>query len=193
MPSRYSDTGSKIRPYTLTDRELLGIGRLIRACAEIEDIINLYLCELADLPEGAAIILLGRLPASARLKIIETFSVAKGSESVRLFREAFGNDSYRDIVKARNTVAHGWLLGLTDRDEIAFQVQETHGVNQSKIMATVNGYGHQDFENLARAAEKVIPQLEAALGLGALREKRRSPDLIAHMKSQGKRKRKTKT
>jgi hypothetical protein len=47
MVARRSATGSKLLPCELSDAQLLAIGRLIRACAEIEDLVNLYLCNLA--------------------------------------------------------------------------------------------------------------------------------------------------
>lgn len=192
MPTTYSPKGSSIKPYSLTEDDHRGIGRLVRACAEIEDIINLYLCQLADIPEGMAILLLGRLPTSARLKLIEALATANGDKHRQLYREAFDNDHYRAIVKCRNTVAHGQLLGLTDAGEIAFQTHETQGIDDIKLYTTVVAFIPGTFSGLADKAEAIIPQMEEEFGLKALRETRRTPTLSPHTKSQGKGKQKAK-
>jgi len=41
------------------------IGRLVRAAAEIEDIVNEHFSRIARIPLGAAILILGRMPTSA--------------------------------------------------------------------------------------------------------------------------------
>src|SRR4051812_5383110 len=95
----YASEPSELRPYVLTDDELRGLGRLIRACAEIEDIIDLYLYRLADISEGAGKLLLGRVPASARLNMIEAFAKSHGPEPLKLYRLVFDNEHYRAIVR----------------------------------------------------------------------------------------------
>jgi len=186
MPAIYSAKGSALRPYSLTKADYHGIGRLIRACAEIEDIINLFLCKLADIPEGASIVLLGKLPSSARLKMVEAFALAHGTELTRLYNESFNTDTFRTIIRCRNCVAHGWLLGLTDDGAIAFQIQDTQGVEEAKIMTVVRAWKPGQFGQIASRAEALIPQMERALGLQALREKRRTLALDPHTKSQSK-------
>lgn len=176
--------GSKLSPYTLSDDQLLAIGRLIRACAEIEDIINLYLCDLADIGLGQAIILLGRMSASSKLKIAETLASIEGGDASAIHKECFDNDHYFDIVRCRNTVTHGILLGKDEAGLIAFQVQETLGVEGTKIMLGVNAYDERAFKAFADQAEDVIPQLEARLKLQPSREKRRTQALDPHPKAQ---------
>src|SRR5688572_18270248 len=110
MPPLYSAKGSTIKPYQLTNDELAAIGRVIRACAEIEDIINLYLYKLADIPEGSGMLLLGRMAVANRIKLLGLFAQGHGAEPKRLFKEAFDNGDFRDLIKMRNTVAHGFLL-----------------------------------------------------------------------------------
>lgn len=188
MPATYSATGSNIRPYRLTYHQLAAIGRMMRACAEIEDIATLYLYRLADLVEGTGMLLVGRIAITNKVRLIGQFAKARGPDHVRLYKQAFDNEHFRDLLKCRNTVAHGYLLGLTDSNEIAFQVQETQGFEGQKLYTTINAYGHDDFKNLARMAEGIIPQMEEALGLKALREKRQQPTLTAHIKSQPTRK-----
>lgn len=186
----YASTPSSVKPYSLSNEELLDIGRLVRACAEIDDIINLHLYNLADITEGTGIILLGRMPTSARLNLVEAFAKSKGPEQVESYRQAFGNEHYKAIIRCRNTVAHGTLMGVTDNDLVAFQVQDTQGVGDNKVITTVNAYSHDAFGQFAGQAEDIIPQMETKFGLRALRENRRAPTLSPHSKSQPKEPRK---
>jgi hypothetical protein len=192
MPISHSSVGSEIKPYLLTKGQVLAIGRIIRACAEIEDIINLHLHRLAGIKEGLAIIMLGRLPVSARIKLAESLAMGRGSKTLEIHKACFDNDAYRDVMRCRNTVAHGWLLGLTDDNWIAFQVQETSGVEEGRVQTVVNAYKRRELFKIAGMAERLIPRLEQNLGLQALREKRRSPTLVPHLKSRTRVQRKAK-
>jgi hypothetical protein len=183
MPIAYSSKSSSIRPYALTDEQHAAIGRLVRACAEIEDIINLRLASLAGVLEGIVLVFLGRTAITRRLELLKLISEGKGETAIGLFKQAFDNDDFRDIFGVRNTVAHGRLMGVTDENRIAFSVCETQGIDSVKVHMTVNTYNHEAFAILAAMAEDVIPQMEAAFGLTALREKRRGPTIAPHNKT----------
>jgi len=183
MPVQYASKSTSLRPYSLTDEQHASIGRLIRACAEIEDIINLRLADLVGVQEGVVLVFLGRTPITRRLEILKLASQGKGEAAIDLFNQAFDNDNFRDIFGVRNSVAHGRLMGLTDDDLIAFSVCETQGIDSAKVHMTVNCYNQDAFAILADMAENVIPQMEAAFGLTALREKRRGPTLSPHNKT----------
>lgn len=180
MPVTYSDKSTSIRPYALSDEQHAAIGRLVRACAEIEDIINLRLAKLAQVPEGIVLVFLGRTSITNRLKILKLVSEGNGPQAEELFAQAFDNPDWRDIQEMRNTVAHGRLLGLTEDGNIAFSVVEPMGIDNVRVHMTVNAYNPEAFGILAHMAEDVIPQMEAAFGLKALREKRRQPTLAPH-------------
>jgi hypothetical protein len=186
--NEYSATASSVRPYKLTQKQLLGIGRLIRACAEIEDITTLHMCELADITEGQSLVFLGRAARSQKLRIAETFAKARGGKTAEAFASCFDNDEYRAIIRCRNAVAHGLLLGLTDQNKIAFRVADVVGTDGLTISILVNSFEKHSFETFAKMAEDAIPQLERILGLGALRQKRRELGLDPHRKAppQGK-------
>src|SRR5688572_5544958 len=111
MPTTYSPKGTSIRPYELTAEQHAAIGRLVRACAEIEDIINLRLYDLADIIEGVGMVFLGRTSVVKRLELLRLLSQGRGSDAYDLYKQAFDNTDYRDLVSMRNTVAHGYLLG----------------------------------------------------------------------------------
>lgn len=190
MVPELSTTKVDVHPYDLTDDQLLGIGRLVRATARIEELITYYLCNLADLTIGQAIIILGRMPPSARLKLAETFAMAKGDNALILHKESFGNENYQALIRCRNTAVHGKLLGETSEGLVAFQVQETQGVEGVKIYATVNAYAHDSFANAAFVAEGVIPQLIEKLKLQPWLDKLQTRELDPHLKTRPKAKKK---
>lgn len=184
MAVTYSAEPSDIRPYEFPDSVLLDIGKIVRSCAEIEDIINLYLGELAVLTEGHVAILLGRTAISQKLKMLQTFSGASGPEAEDIFKDCFEHESFTGLIRFRNTVAHGLLLGLTDDDRIAFRVAELVGAEPSAATLAVQSYGEEDIKYYAKLATAMIPYLEKRLKLKALREKRRQRSLDPHRKSQ---------
>lgn len=172
-----------IHPYELQQPEFLAIGRLVRATAYIEYLATLYLCKLADINEGQAMILLGRMQSSARLKLAETFAQTKGKPFLDLHKEIFDNEHYHGLITCRNTAVHGFLLGKTDNGRIAFIVQEPAGTETNKVYQTVRAYQPHDFDDAATVAEGVIPQIIDRLELRPLLEKRRAQALSAHPKA----------
>jgi hypothetical protein len=186
MPPLYSPEGTSIAPYTLTDAQHAAIGRLIRACAEMEDIINLRLAQLADTSEGITVLFLGRTGLASRLQLLKRLSDGKGDEAIELHRQAFENEDFANLVEMRNTVAHGRLLGVTAENRVAFVVHEIQGIDSQRLHMTVHAYEHDAFAIVASLAEYVLPQIEVLFELRSLREKRRAQDLAPHNKSQPK-------
>jgi hypothetical protein len=183
MTALRSSVPTDIHPYELEETELLAIGRLVRATAYIEYLVTLYLCKLADITEGKALVLLGRMQPSARLKLAETFAETKGKPFLDLHREAFDNEHYHGLITCRNTAVHGFLLGKTDNGRIAFVVQEPAGTDSNKVYQTVRAYMPGDFADAATVAEGVIPQIINRFELRPLLDKRRAQALSAHPKA----------
>jgi hypothetical protein len=182
MHSVYSSTATGITPHQLDSPALLAIGRIIRACAELEDLLSLHLCALADISEAQSLILLGKTPVSQRLRIAAT--LAAGTSQEEAVKTCFDNVHYQAIVRCRNAVAHGVFLGLTDDAKMAFRVAEVIGTAEGRISLLVQSYGQADLEGFAAIAESAVPQVETHLKLSALREKRRQQDLFPHRKAQ---------
>jgi hypothetical protein len=184
MSREYSRIGSTIQPYALPDDVLLAMGRLIRAFAEIEDIITLHLCSVADISEGQAVLLLGRLAMSKKLTMAYTFAAARGGDNKARLDGCFDNDEYKACLKARNVAAHGLLLGLTEEGKIAFRTVETTSASLDAVGLEAISFELEAFEIYAGMAENAIPQIEDRLGVQALREERRLRDLGGHPKAQ---------
>jgi hypothetical protein len=164
------------------------IGRLIRACAEIEDIIGLHLNYLACIGEAESIILLGRLGAAAKLKMATTIAHMLGGEVQAVHDRCFDNEGFRGVMKCRNTVAHGLLLGVNDDGLLSFVTLDPAGGDEARLSMNVISYDPRHIGECADMAENSIPELERLLKLEAWRQKRRSRDLLPHRKAQTKEK-----
>ena len=68
MANKKQPTESKLQNVPLDDQTLMEIGRLIRAVAEIEDIVTLYIASMVKTNEASILLLLGRTQISAKLE-----------------------------------------------------------------------------------------------------------------------------
>jgi hypothetical protein len=189
MKIEYSKTGSSIKPFVIPDDVLADMGRLIRACTEIEDIIGLHLCGLASIGEAESVVLLGRLPSSAKLKMATVLAHALGGETAKVHDRCFDNEGFREIIRCRNTIAHGLLLGQNDEGGIAFRTVDTVGADEAGLTLNVISYELPAVRERAEIAENSIPALERLLKLETWRKERRARELLPHRKSQAKGKR----
>ena len=115
-----SATESKLFPAKIPDEVYTAMGKIIRAFAEIEDLILLYLCRLAETPESVITLLLGRTPVSAKLKLAQYLARSRGKETLALHKEIFTKE-FSDALKKRNAIAHGTLLGVDENGAYAFK------------------------------------------------------------------------
>jgi hypothetical protein len=183
MDRIYSSTPSKLKRITLTPKTLESIGRLVRACAEIEDLITLHICDLASISETHAAVLLGRTTISKRLEIGAYFAKLTGEKAQRLFEGVF-DPALTQILECRNATAHGVLLGETEDGRIAFLTAQTLDPVGSTASKVVISYRPEDIEDIAKAAESAIPTVEKWLKLSTFREKRLEQVLAPHRKGQ---------
>lgn len=187
MRPTYSSTGSKVEPAQLDDAALLAIGRLIRACAEIEDCVNLFICNLAEINESKLLVLLGRTPISKKASIAEYLAKMNTKEAQELAEWAF-NPNFFNTFKCRNAVAHGKLLGRNDEGAWSFVTSDTEAPDGPSAIQLALSVTTEYLEQVAEAAEKAIPLLEDRLKLKVLREGRYTRDLRPHRKAQPQRK-----
>src|SRR5688572_24566349 len=124
MKPTYSDKFTNFQPAKLDDRALLAIGRLVRACPDIEDLVNLCICNLAEINESRMIVMLGRTPISKRVEMAEYLGKMNSSEAAKLAEWAF-DENFWITFRTRNTVAHGTLLGLTEDGTWSFVTAHT--------------------------------------------------------------------
>ena len=183
----FSSSTSSLKPYRITNATYNAMGRVVRAFAEIEDILTLHLCALSNISEGQVLILLGATPLSKKLKIARQFAVARGESACELFDGWFGTAGFQAALACRNVVAHGVFLGQTETGQLAFRTMKTLNADETTVGAEVVCYDTNAFLEVASSAELAIPNLEKGLQLQALRETRREQSLDPHSKAQPKR------
>lgn len=187
MPIAYTHEGAELKPYVLGAADLRAIGRLGRACAEIEDCLTAYLCHVAKISEGQALILLGKLPISGKKRISSTFAESHGSEELARFNSLFETPAYSEIMKCRNSVAHGILLGRTPEGHIAFRATEMLAAGSDVASVQVNAYTSGGLASYAHDAAAMAESLRSALNQQGTQERRRERGLRHHPKGQTKR------
>lgn len=166
------------------------MGRIIRACAELEDIASLYLYQIADIGEPEAMVMIPRAALSAKITMAKTLVEALGGKAKERFDACFTGDAWISLIRCRNIIAHGVLLGRTDEGKIAFRTAEL--VGSDKVAGTelitmslnVISYEIDDFATFAKIGEHLIVEAERILKLGALRKRRRSQAILPHRKAQ---------
>ena len=184
MGVTYAKEGATVRPYKLPQTALLNMARIIRACAEIEDLVGLHVNRMAEINEGQALLLLGRMPFSAKLALAATLAKAVGNECLAAHNACFTDDQFSGLQKCRNAIAHGLLLGKIDDGKIAFRTVNIAGADGGTVAVDVISYEAEDFRKYADLASALVPWIERRLKLQTLRETRRGQDLLPHRKSQ---------
>jgi hypothetical protein len=173
----------------MTDGHYQAIGRLLRACAAIEDCVTLFICGLFGITEGKANILLGLMPISQKLKVAGQAARGIGGDDAKLFNDWLDNEVLTTLLRCRNAMAHGILLGQSGDGELAFRTNSAIGIDVEQLQLEVLVYDLEMLKNYAEVAERGASELPEALGLQSLLDKRLEQPLGPHPKSQPKKKR----
>ncbi len=183
MPRIYPAEASKVSPCKIDDDTLLAIGRLIRATAEIEDIVDCFIANLAGISESQALILVGRTAITRRLEIAGMLAKIRTDKSREIYKAAFPAQ-FDDLLECRNAMAHGVLMGMTDDGLFAFLTTPTSSTRGEAAVRIVASYSAATILFFAEAAEKLIPWLEDTLKVQEQRATRPLRRLSPHPKSQ---------
>ncbi len=182
----YGDKAIGVTPAALDNRALLAIARLVRACAELEDLVNLFICNLAEISESRMTVLLGKSAISKRVEIAEYLAKMGTTEAQELATWAF-NEGFWNTFRCRNDVAHGVLLGKNEDGAWSFLTAKTEAPEGPSAIQIVSSYTLDFLKAMASAAEAAIPQLEERLKLKELRQARHGWPLAPHRKAQPQR------
>jgi hypothetical protein len=184
MGVSYGATKAKLKPTKLPKTVLTAMGTIVRAFAEIDDMVNLHICNMGEVKEGMATILLGRTPISGKLKIAAYLARLRG---IQKFHDSLFDAEFRELLKVRNIVAHGVLLGKTIPGNCyAFLTDGQLEPADLKLTRETMSIGARDFKAYAVQAAETAVAIEKALKLGAWRETRFQQFLRPHRKSQPK-------
>lgn len=187
MAKTYSERDTSISPATLDDDCLLAIGKIIRALAEIDDLITFYFMRLTGMSETQTLVTLGQLNIGAKIAKCETLARLAGEKAHKAHTASF-TPSFRDLLYCRNVVAHGALLGMTQDDEYAFlALTEDPQKCREGLSFGVASYTKKTLLGWASLAPKAVSVLEHNLQLQPLRKKRLQQNcLLAHPKTRKK-------
>ena len=184
MTKTYGADSTPIKPTKIPSGMYLSIGRLIRAFSDIEDSLNVYISGLVHVQEAGVVILLGRTPISAKLKMALSLSKLHNKETVDQTNAMFFDQAFKDAKTCRNAVAHGVLLGQwgTPR-KYAFLTDTQLEPSDFNMRREVVSYEAADVKHYADMAVTRSEEISKYLKLDAWREKRFLQSLLPHRKS----------
>ena len=182
MPRSYGHKEEPLKPTKLPVKVLADIGRLVRAFADIEDLVTLYICNLAEINESRAIVLLGKAALTRRLEMAEYLAQMTGKGIAALHKQLF-NSMFREALECRNAVAHGILLGKTEAGRYAFLTSKTEIPTGPSAIQLAITYDPESIKVYAKLSEDAVPLIEKHLKLQGLRQARLQRPLLPHRKA----------
>jgi hypothetical protein len=186
MGIKYGDKHETLQPSTLSDSDLLSIGRLVRAFAGIEEIVSIYVSTLAQVPPSKLLIMLGKVALRRRLDMAEALATLDGDDEVKRFRKAFPPDFYHAL-DIRNAVAHGIFLGVDSQGHLSFLTERTDRPEDGRTIQLVHGITPSDLLEISLKVEANVDATAAILRLTSSLQKYRQPNLRPHRKAQPRR------
>lgn len=182
MSKVYPSEPAPVKPAILPDDVLLSIGKLVRACAEIEDILDLFISGLAGIDESKTGILLGRTAMTRRIEIALELANLRTDGAAKLHAKAF-DTMWDDIVFCRNAIAHGSFMGETEHG-FAFRTAIPGPIKGETKLRTVVVFPAATIHDFATIATKRVPELERLFEVVAQRIERQTRSLLPHKKAQ---------
>jgi hypothetical protein len=184
MGKSYGTKPVHLKKAKLTRPLFLAIGKLVRAMAEIEDMVDLHICNLAELSESKAFILLGRTAVTRRIEIAEALAILRTDDAHKVHKRMF-DERYSDLVDCRNAVAHGTLIGKGEGRLYFLSSNPGGKPNDGRAPRQVSSYTpHQIIKN-AELAQELVPHYERHLQVEVLRAERLQRPLTPHPKGLG--------
>lgn len=187
MPRSYSSEEQALSPAKLPRKTLADIGQLVRAFADIEDLVTHYICNLAEISESRALVLLGKAALTRRLEMAEYLAQMTGVEIATLHKQIF-NSMFREALECRNSVTHGILLGKTKEGEYAFLTSKTEPPTGKSAIQLAITYNAVTIAAYAKLAEDAVPMIEKHLKIEGRRASRLRQPLLPHRKARPPRK-----
>jgi hypothetical protein len=182
MPNTYGHDHRELKPATLDEATLVAIGRLIRAFAEYEEILTLFIGALGKLNSSQLVILLGRTALTRKMDMAENLAKIAGGEHFHRYDATFNTPSFSDWHLCRNAVAHGILLGVDHEGYLAFLTDKTDQPKGSSTIQIVASYLPDTIQKTAAQAEANSAVFAQALGLQSWLKKHQPQALLPHRK-----------
>jgi hypothetical protein len=160
----------------LPDDVLLSIAKLIRAWAEIEYIVELYLEDITSLNGSELLLLLGRMPISSKMALAAKLAKLKGKRAYKRYEEAFvppstAADYFSLSLKYRNVVAHGRYVGIDGEGKYCFLTKDIIEYTKGRADTEAHAFLPYTLERMALFSEGLPALLISCLKLESLHEK----------------------
>lgn len=175
MNEDYTNAAHGVQPCGLSDEDMASIGKIVRGCAEIEDILSLHLCQVADISEGQFLVLLGRATMRSKEVIAGQLAKAKSPAAHAAHKACFGSDAFDKLVGCRNAVAHGVLIGKDSDGRMLFRTATANKASDDVVAVKALKFSSDDLKAFAAIADQLVPQFETHLRTKSLREERLIP------------------
>jgi hypothetical protein len=178
----YSNRGNPTNRDPITDDEYVQIGRIIRLCAEVEDYLTLFICNLKKITQSEALAILQKKGWTSKVEIAKKEAKLNHRSAVNAFEAVF-TTGLATIQKARNCVAHGIYLGRRDNGALSFLTSDEIGKVGSKVMLEVQSYDKDLLKGMADALEHNLPYMVSILQLERFLTERDTQYVLPHPKS----------
>jgi hypothetical protein len=170
MSRRHEPNPSSVTAGALSDAALLAIGRIVRNCAELEDMAMLFVCSLTTLSEAKVLLMLGRNQVTRNIEIATQLARHESSDAASAFLSCFNQD-YEQIRSVRNDVAHGVFLGFAYGGDMTFISRKTLGTGEV-VMQAASCFSLAELEKVSEVSAGMVSGFPAVLQIKALRETR---------------------
>jgi hypothetical protein len=160
----------------MPDSLLKDIGRLVRATAEIEDIIFIAITALVQTTEGKSSVLLGRIAVTTALVKLQQLTTQYAPNLSPTLKTII-SDRIRPLLQVRNAVAHGVYIGFHE-DHYEFLSNIIFEPEDEQTHKKVFSYSEAYVRSAAGVAEELIEGLVQLYGLPVLRARRYERGLL---------------
>lgn len=182
MPSTYGHDRKELKQALLDDDTLAGIGRMVRAFAEFEELLTLFIGALAKLNQSQLVIILGRAALTRQMDMAENLAKIAGGKHLESYNATFNTTHFRDWHTCRNAVAHGTLLGVDDEGYLAFLTDKTDLPQGSSTVQIVVSYLPAYIRGMSKDAEAAVEPFARMLGLQSWLRRYQTQALLPHRK-----------
>lgn len=152
------------------------IGRLVRACAEIEDCIFIAITALCEINEGKSTVLLGRVAISTALVKVQQLT-KQYAPQLHGNLSLLVKNYITELLQARNGVVHGVYIGCKD-GQYSFLSNIIFEPIDEQTHKKVFSYTEKYIASCANVAEEVIEKLVDLYGIPVLRAGRYKQHLV---------------
>ena len=141
------------------------IGRLVRACADLEIVVDLYIARLCRLGEMEYYTLTGRTSLNGKISMAQ--SLAEQHGEAEKIKDVF-TAPVTDAIDARNLVSHGAYLGLADTGLLLFATNRAVRDDGQRVGNLARGFSQGALNGHAEALSSALPEIIVTLQVGAL-------------------------